>query len=147
MEKHVIGRREKISIKPWGLRLVSAKVDTGAYTSAIHCEEVVEKETNGEKILEFKVLPKTHRLFKDEWIRTKDYSQKKVKNSFGQTELRYKVSTKVTMFGEEFEAEFTLTDRSKMRNAILIGRKLLKERFLVDVDQVNLSRKHKPTPK
>ncbi|WP_373497348.1 RimK/LysX family protein, partial [Aquiflexum sp.] len=68
-------------------------------------------------------------------------SQKKVKNSFGQAEVRYKVSTKVIMFGVEFEAEFTLTDRSKMRNPILLGRKILIGRFIVDVQEVNLSKK------
>ncbi|WP_373524134.1 RimK/LysX family protein, partial [Aquiflexum sp.] len=68
-------------------------------------------------------------------------SQKKVKNSFGQAEVRYKVSTKVIMFGVEFEAEFTLTDRSKMRNPILLGRKILIGRFIVDVQEANLSKK------
>jgi hypothetical protein len=45
------------------------------------------------------------------------------------------------MFDVEFDAEFTLTDRSKMRNPILLGRKILIGRFIVDVQEVNLSKK------
>ncbi|WP_143959616.1 ATP-dependent zinc protease family protein [Litoribacter populi] len=144
-QKRIIGRREKITLPKWGLNLISAKVDTGAYTSSIHCEYAEEKTIKGEKVLEFRLLPSTHIKYTGETFQTTNYTQKKVKNSFGQAEIRYKIITKVLMFGEEFEAEFTLSDRSKMRNAILIGRKTLKGRFLVDVDQVNLSHHFKKT--
>ncbi|HSJ66985.1 MAG TPA: RimK/LysX family protein [Anditalea sp.] len=143
IEKRIIGRREKITLPEWGLRMISAKIDTGAYTSSIHCEYAEEIEENGKMFLEFKLLALGHIKFKDRVIKTDNYSQKKVKNSFGVAEIRYKVNTIVNMFGEEFEAEFTLSDRSKMRNAILIGRKTLKGKFLVDVDQVNLSKNFK----
>jgi len=143
IEKRIIGRREKITLPEWGLKMISAKVDTGAYTSSIHCEYAEEKEENGKMFLEFKVLAPGHIKYKNQVIRTADYTQKKVKNSFGVAEVRFKVNTTVSMFGEEFEAEFTLSDRAKMRNAILIGRKTLKGKFLVDVDQVNLSKNFK----
>ena len=141
--KKTIGRREKIHLPKWGLKNVTAKIDTGAYTSSIHCEFAEEKIEDSVPVLYFKVLSKEHRKYKNKLIGTEDFSQKKVKNSFGQEEVRYKVNTKVVMFGEEFEAEFTLTDRSKMRIPILIGRKLLRGRFLVDVDAINLSKKSK----
>ncbi|AWW31269.1 ATP-dependent zinc protease [Echinicola strongylocentroti] len=143
MKKHVIGRREKISLPEWGLRVISAKVDTGAYTNAIHCKWVEEKEVEGQRVLEFKLLSPEHRLYSGKVVRTKRYTQKKVKNSFGNAELRYKVTTKVAMFDETFDVEFTLSDRSKMRNALLLGRKMLRGKFLVDVDQTNLSKKYK----
>jgi len=143
MEKRTIGRRERISFPEWGLKMVTGKVDTGAYTSSIHCEYAEEKTIDGKKILSFKVLSPKDRKYNGQLLQTEDFTQKKVKNSFGQSEIRYKVSTKVIMFEEEFEAEFTLTDRSKMRNAILLGRKLFYGRFLVDVQEVNLSKKSK----
>jgi hypothetical protein len=143
IDKRIIGRREKITLPEWDLKMISAKVDTGAYTSSIHCEYAEEKEIDGKMYLEFKVLSPGHIKYKNKVIRTDDYTQKKVKNSFGVAEIRYKVITVINMFGEEFEAEFTLSDRAKMRNAILIGRKTLKGKFLVDVDQVNLSKNFK----
>ncbi|EOZ99144.1 hypothetical protein A33Q_0747 [Indibacter alkaliphilus LW1] len=139
--KRLIGRREKIAIPEWGLINVTAKVDTGAYTSSIHCEGIKEFEDGGKMFLEFQPLEPSHKFYKLGKIRTSNYTQKKVKNSFGQAEIRYKVSTEVLMFGEKFPAEFTLTDRSKMKNPILLGRKLLQGRFIVDVEEVNLSKK------
>jgi len=143
--KRIIGRREKITLPDWGLRLISAKVDTGAYTSSIHCEYAEEKTIKGQKTLEFRLLSPGHIKYTGQTFQTKNYTQKKVKNSFGVAEIRYKVITKVLMFGEEFEAEFTLSDRSKMKNAILLGRKTLQGKFMVDVDQVNLSHHFKKT--
>lgn len=139
--KKIIGRRERITLPEWGLKNVTGKVDTGAYTSSIHCDFCEEKEEQGKNVLYFKVLDSKDKKYTGKLIRTETFTQKKVKNSFGQAEVRYKVSTKVIMFGEEFEAEFTLTDRSRMRNPILLGRKLLRGRFLVDVEEVNLSKK------
>lgn len=139
--KKIIGRRERITLPEWGLKNVTGKVDTGAYTSSIHCDFCEEKDEQGKKVLYFKVLDPKDKKYTGKLIKTESFTQKKVKNSFGQAEVRYKVSTKVIMFGEEFEAEFTLTDRSRMRNPILLGRKLLRGRFLVDVEEVNLSKK------
>ena len=146
--KKIIGRKEKISFLDWGIANISAKIDTGAYTSSIHCDFAEEREENGSKVLYFKLLSVLDRKYSGKELRATNYTQKRVKNSFGEAEVRYKVSTKVRMFGEEFEAEFTLTDRSKMRNAVLIGRKLIQGRFLVDVSQVHLSapRKNKTSP-
>ena len=143
MSLKVIGRKERISLPEWGLKQVSAKVDTGAYTSSIHCEYIELKIKEGKEVLCFSVLPKTHKKYTGKVVETTEFEQKKVKNSFGQEELRFKVRTKVRMFGHTFKAEFTLTDRSKMKNPILLGRKLLNGRFLVDVQQVNLSKKSK----
>lgn len=137
--KQIIGRKEKISLEEWGLKNITAKIDTGAYTSAIHCEHVQVKKIGGEEVLEFIVLPPSHKHYKNQLIRTAHFSQKKVKNSFGDVELRYKVTTKITIFGQVFDGEFTLSERSKMKNAILLGRKILKGRFLIDVDKIHLS--------
>ncbi len=137
--KQIIGRKEKITLEEWGLKNITAKIDTGAYTSAIHCEYTQLKMLGGKEILEFIVLAPSHKHYKHQLISTEHFTQKKVKNSFGQVEIRYKVSTKIRMFGQEYQAEFTLSERSKMKNPILLGRKVLKGRFLIDVDKVHLS--------
>ncbi len=137
--KKIIGRKERITLEEWGLRNITAKIDTGAYTSAIHCEYAQVKMLGGKEVLEFILLAPSHKHYKDQLISTPHFTQKKVKNSFGQVEIRYKVSTKIRIFDQEFDAEFTLSERSKMKNPILLGRKLLKGRFLIDVDKVHLS--------
>lgn len=140
--KKIIGRKEKISLEEWGITDITAKIDTGAYTSSIHCEYVREIHDGEKKALHFIVLAPEHKHYKNQIISTEHFTQKKVKNSFGHTETRYKVVTKIRLGGMEYEAEFTLSERSKMKNPILLGRKALKGKFLIDVDKVNLSSHH-----
>jgi hypothetical protein len=143
MEKKIIGRKEKISLPKLGLKLAWAKIDTGAYTSSIHAEQIREEVYEGHKVLAFQVLLPGHPSFTGETVRFKKYREKKIKNSFGHAEIRYVIETKLRLAGEIFTAEFTLSDRSSMKNSILLGRKILRNRFLVDVTLSNLSRDYR----
>ncbi|MCC5939686.1 MAG: ATP-dependent zinc protease [Lunatimonas sp.] len=139
--KRVIGRREKISLPEWGISGISGKVDTGAYTSSIHSVFSEMVEVDGNRRLRFTVLDPKNPKYTGKILETEHFSVKSVKNSFGQAENRYHVLTTIELFGEKFEAAFTLSDRSKMRNQVLLGRKLLRGRFVVDVDLINQSLK------
>lgn len=143
MEKKIIGRREKISLPDLKLHLVWAKIDTGAYTSSIHAENLQLIEKDGKKLLSFQPLLPGHKAFTGETVTFEKFREKKVKNSFGQAEVRYLIETTFELAGERYTAEFTLSDRSNMRNAILLGRKILKNRFLVDVSGHNLGKAHR----
>ncbi len=143
MEKKIIGRKEKISLPELGLSLVWAKIDTGAYTSSVHAENLREEWVDGRKVLKFQPLLPGHEAFTGETVTFTNYREKIVKNSFGQTEVRYLVETIIRIAGEEYPAEFTLSDRSNMKNAILLGRKILTNRFLVDVSGANLAKQYR----
>jgi len=143
MDKKIIGRKEKISLPILGLSLVWAKVDTGAYTSSIHAENIAVKEVDGKRILSFQALMEGHKSFTGLTVYFDQFKEKKVKNSFGVAETRYLIETTIKLAGKEYFSEFTLSDRSSMRNAILLGRKSLKNRFLIDVDRVNLAKSHR----
>lgn len=143
MEKKIIGRKEKISLPDLDLKLVWAKVDTGAYTSSIHAENIHVEEIEGKRLLKFQALMEGHYAFTGEIVTFDKFTEKKVKNSFGHAEVRYMIVTTIKIADETFPAEFTLSDRSSMRNVILLGRKALKKRFLVDVDHTNLARSYR----
>jgi len=143
MEKKIIGRKEKITLPDLGLKSVWAKIDTGAFTSSIHAEEIREVDEDGKKVLKFEILMQGHMGFTGKTLSFDEYKQKKVKNSFGQAETRYLVVTRIKIAGEIFSAEFTLSDRSSMKNSILLGRKILRDRFLVDVNKVNQSKAYR----
>ena len=143
MDQKIIGRKEKISLPELGLKLVWAKVDTGAYTSSIHAENLEVIEIDGKRVLQFQPLLPGHKAYTGERVKFEHFREKKVKNSFGQAEVRYLIETTFELANEVYTAEFTLSDRSKMRNAILLGRKILKNRFLVDVSKVNLARPYR----
>lgn len=140
MERKLIGRKEKISLPELGLKLAWAKVDTGAFTSSLHAENIREEIIDGKKMLFFEALMPGHKDFTGTTFRFENYKEKTVKNSFGQAETRFLIKTKMKIAGESFLAELTLSDRSSMKNSILLGRKVLQGRFLVDVTRVNLSK-------
>lgn len=143
MEKQLIGRKERISLPELGLKLAWAKVDTGAFTSSLHAENIREEIVDGKKMLLFEALMPGHKKFTGATLRFENYREKTVKNSFGQAETRFLIKTKMKIAGESFVAEMTLSDRSSMKNAILLGRKVLQGRFLVDVTKVNLSKAYR----
>lgn len=132
-EKLTIGRRELIDFPELGLYGVTAKIDTGAYTTALHCHDI--REENG--ILYFKLLDPGHPEYTAKELSFSDYTQKEIKNSFGEIEKRYIIKTVVRIGRKRIKSVISLTDRGTMRYPVLIGRKLLKNRFVVDVSLLN----------
>ena len=130
-----IGRKTKVELVDLGVKNVAAKVDTGAYHNAIHCSDVVLHKEEGKRFLTFKVLDNDHPSFKKRTITAHRFGKKRVKNSFGVYQTRYLVRLSIRIEGEKklYKVHFTLADRSRMRTPVLLGRKFLKHRFLVDV--------------
>ena len=125
----IIGSRTLVDFPRVGILQLPAKVDTGAYSSSIWASNI--KETDGE--LSFRLLDRESPFFNGRTIKTKEFEMRLVKNSFGQTEFRYRVTLGIRIEGIRLRARFTLADRSNNRYPILIGRKTLQSRFLVDV--------------
>ncbi|MGB0917453.1 MAG: ATP-dependent zinc protease [Flavobacteriales bacterium] len=135
----IIGRTDKADFPELDLKNVPIKVDTGAYTSSIHCHHIKEVEIDGERLVEFELLDPSHNLYQDRVFRTKNFKQKKVKSSFGDSEERYIVTTEITLFGEVYSIDLSLSERSNMKYPILMGRRFLKKKFVVDTSVKDLS--------
>lgn len=128
--KTVIGRAETIDFRDDAESLnVPAKIDTGAFSSSVWATNIVE--TDG--TLEFELMGPGHINYTGNKIVTTNYRSVVIQNSFGKSEKRFGVDLKVTFCGKKVTSFFTLSDRSKKIYPVLIGRKLLKGRFLVDV--------------
>ena len=138
-----IGRIDKIDLPDLGLSDIEAKVDTGAYGCSLHCHHIETIMENGIHTLTFKVLDPSHDLYENRVFKVTGFSEKVVKSSTGQAENRYTIKTTLVIFGKKRKVEFSLTDRKEMKYPILIGRKFLTKRFLVDVQQKDLSYKEK----
>jgi hypothetical protein len=130
----LLGRSDRIDLPGLGLENIHAKIDTGAYTSSLHCSSV--KVNNGK--LEFILLDEEHPEFTGTPFSVKKFTQREVKNSFGEAELRYVIKTTIKIFDRKIKAEFSLSDREKLRFPVLLGRKLLRNRFLIDVTKKDL---------
>lgn len=142
-QKTIIGTRDKIDIPEFDLFNLPCKTDTGAATSAIHCHQVRLIESNGKEFISFCLLDPSHDAYNHKEFRTSNFKEKKIKSSFGDIEYRYTITCHVTLFGKTFESEFTLADRENMKFPVLLGRRLLRGRFIVDVAKANLSFKQK----
>jgi hypothetical protein len=133
-KKQIIGRRETVDFPDLHLHGLTAKIDTGAYTTALHCHHV-RVEGN---VLIFRLLDETHPEYQDTEHRFTTFYEKEVKNSFGEKELRYIIRTRIRVGRRTIKSIISLSDRGNMRYPVLIGRRLLKNRFIVDVAQLNL---------
>jgi hypothetical protein len=130
-EKKIIGRLDKVDLPDFGVEDIHAKIDTGAYRSSLHCKKVrLEGDT-----LKFQV--KTESGYRE--FESNSWVKKTIKSSNGKSEDRFVIKTRMKIFRKIYMTSFSLTDRSEMQNPMLIGTKMLKGRFLVDVSQKNLS--------
>jgi len=145
--KQVIGRRELVDFPALGLQGIEAKVDTGAYTGAIHCSDIHEaRRADGQIVLHVLLLDPSHPNFDGRPLEFTSFTRRDIKSSNGDVQERYVVPIAIRLFGEDFDAEFSLSDRSDMRYPVLIGRALLRQgRFVVDVSRRNVSYKTSAT--
>lgn len=125
MEKKIIGRIEYADLPIFRLKNQLVKIDTGAYTSSIgvYSIELINNELHvvfqaGESIVVFS-----------------RFQTKKIKSSNGIFEDRFVVEGEIVLGGESYFTPFSITNRSAMKYPILLGRKLLNKRFLVDSSQ------------
>lgn len=135
----IIGRSDRVDLPELGLLDIHAKIDTGAYTSSLHCSHATI--VNGK--LEFVLLDDEHPEFTGMKFSVEEFTRREIKNSFGVSELRYIIFTDIIIFGEVIHAEFSLSDRDNLKFPVLLGRTILRKRFHVDVARTNLSFKQK----
>ena len=139
----VIGRVDKADFPELSLENIEIKMDTGAYTSSIHSHDMKEHTQDGEPCLVFQILDPSHPMFTGQEYRTRRFKRKVIKNSFGESEERYIVETTIILFGEEYPIKLSLSERGNMKYPILVGRRLLNRRFMVDPSKKNLSYRKK----
>ena len=135
MIRKTIGRVDKIDFPKLDLYNIDVKIDTGAYTSAIHCSQII---VDGES-LKCTFYSKGHPNFSGKEVIFENFTKTNVKSSNGFKENRFKVKSEVIFFGKIYKINLTLSTREEMRFPVLIGRQFLKRKFLVDVDQENIS--------
>jgi hypothetical protein len=132
---NVLGRYDRVDLPGLGLVNIHAKVDTGAFTSSLHCRQA--KVVDG--VLEFILLDEEHPEFTGMKFSFNEFDQRNVRNSFGEVEKRFVITTPLKIFNEEIIAEFSLSNRGSLKFPVLIGRKILRNRFIIDVAKKNQS--------
>jgi len=132
----VLGWRESVDLPAFALTGIEAKMDTGARTSALHATHIEPFERNGVPSVRFRIdLGDGHETATCE---AHGVSRRRITSSNGQSENRLIIVTRLELGGVQFDAEFSLTDRTDMTYPVLIGRTALMGRFLVDAAQTHL---------
>lgn len=132
----VIGSTEYVDVA--GIKHIPAKIDTGADSSSIWASHI---EVTKDGVLRFCLFDEGSPYYTGEVFEHKDYKVVVVRNAFGHEQIRYRTYIPITIQGRRIKALFHLADRSRNNFPILVGRRTISGKFLVDVKQ-----NHTPTP-
>lgn len=106
--KTLIGQLERVTLSSkTGKRTVTARIDTGAMLSSIDVKLAAKLKLG--PIIEVKVVNSSHG-----------------------SSVRPVVFAKVKLQGRTINGRFTVYDRKRMKYPVLIGRNILKGKFIID---------------
>ena len=128
----IIGRKELIKIPIVSNEYMVAKIDTGAYSNSIHCDRVEANELGLDIVMDDKTIIR---------LNAGEYKYKSVKSSNGIIEDRVITKLNVVFNNKKYKTMFTFTNRDNMNSKILLGRKFLSKRYIVDVAKTNTLKK------
>ena len=128
--EEIFGSFEPVSMPRLGIKDTIAKIDTGAYSGAMHCSMIEEAvREDGKKVLRFVASDNRGQVTEVE-----KYAVTQVRSSTGHEVKRYLFDTTIVIRQKSYSIRIGLSDRSDMRYEILIGRRFLRENnILVDV--------------
>jgi hypothetical protein len=129
----VIGRREYVEFPEWGPLRVRAKVDTGAYSSALDVDGFELIETGGQIRARLHLVLNRRKARGVRVVETPVVGMVVVACSSGASERRPLIEPLVRLGPIERRIRLTVTNRAPMRYRMLLGRQALAGHFLVDV--------------
>lgn len=132
-KKRLIGRIEIVDLPELGLYDIPAKIDTGAETSVLHCDQFEIFEKDGHRYIRCTIQGHPDFTFLI-------HRERVVKSSFGQSETRHIFITKIKLFGKLFDIKLSVRDRSSMSYPMLLGRNFISGKFIVDVSHDYLAK-------
>lgn len=132
MKRPVIGWREWVQLPDLGVFVIKAKVDTGAATSSLHAFRLERFEKDGVPFVRFEVHPRQRSRRPSIECEAPIVKDTAVRNPGGRTELRPVIASTLIIAGQPVEALINLTGRDEMGYRMLLGRRTLRNRFVVD---------------
>lgn len=128
-QKRVVGWKEHAALPDLKIKDVIAKMDTGANLASIDASEIKYSTKGGIKHVNFKVMKRNNTVRKTSAPLA---GFKRIKSSNGDVERRPYIKTRLLVDGISKKIELTLTDRGPMDYTMLIGRKALGRRWVVN---------------
>lgn len=134
----IVGAVESVKIDPPGIQL-KARVDSGANTSSLDARDLVVFERDGERWVRFKLRPVNGVESPEVERPVKRFVRVSQTNS-PEADRRPVVEMSIELGGVTDLIDFNLRDRSRMTYPVLLGRKYLRDRALIDISRTNIQR-------
>jgi hypothetical protein len=135
----VIGYIETVDLPELGLFGLDAKIDTGADSSSIHCDEII---IEGD-VVTFLLHDEVHTAYHGKKITLPIEKRSRVKSSNGKSEERIFIKIPIKLGCKTYDAEISLSNRENMKYPMLVGRRFMSHRYLVDVSHKYITKKGK----
>lgn len=128
----MIGWRERVTLPSLSERSITAKVDTGAKTSSLHAPDLTVVDGRVGPVVRFAFHPDPDHTAVPVPVQAPVVEFRTVRSSNGVAEIRPVIRTEVEIGADRFEIDVTLTCRKRMGFRMLIGRRVLEDRYWVD---------------
>lgn len=129
-----VGCFEYVSFPQLGVADKLAKVDTGAYSGALHCSNirVVRRGEAKVRVLRFNPIGDPQLA-----AETEEFETTYVRTSAGHRIKRYVIMTKMVIKDKEYSLKIGLSDRKEMKRPVLVGRRFLRDNNMVVDVRIN----------
>mgnify|MGYP000675205445 FL=1 len=135
----VIGYIESVDLPEVELFGLDAKIDTGADSCSLHCDDM---KVEGDMV-SFLLHDEVHEAYHGKKLTLPIHKIKRVKSSNGKSEERVFIKSKIKLGCKTYQAEISLTNRENMKYPMLIGRRFLSHHYLIDVSHKYITKKEK----
>lgn len=132
MSQPVMGWREWVAFPDLGVEAIKAKVDTGAASSSLHAFSLRRFTDDGRELVTFEIHPHQRTIEGAVMAQCEVVDERPIRNPGGRIEVRPVVRTRVRWGSIVWETEINLTRRDEMGFRMLLGRRAIQRRFLVD---------------
>lgn len=139
-----VGWREWLALPELGLPAIKAKIDTGAKTSALHAFYTKAYKQKGIDMVEFGIHPIQSNIELEVICHAPIKDCREISDSGGHKEMRYVIESNLVIGDHQWPIELTLTNRDTMRFRMLLGRRAMEQRIVVEPGSSFLNGKLKP---
>jgi hypothetical protein len=127
-----LGWREWVALPDLGLPAIKVKVDSGARTSALHAFYTEKYQLDSVDMVKFLIHPiqKNYDFHVECHAPIIDFRE--VIDSGGHKEMRYVIETSIVIGTISWPIELNLTNRDTMRFRMLLGRRAIEARAVIE---------------
>ena len=135
----LLGWQERVCLPNFGNETLVAKIDSGALSSCLHAIDIRTRWTGKALRVSFNTAHPAGWGHQQRRYSARIVDEVIVRSSHGTLERRYVIETQLQLGENRQLIRLSLTDRSAMQFALLIGRDALQDQYLIDCSRCFLA--------